>query len=421
MKWTLRMQILTGLVTLLCILLVAATIVLWPRAPRIALAHMVPAEHTLLLATNMTKVDADALTWILPSIANAPLAEEPKDIALLKLEDGTLAWVSADSPRVEGLDAVTIAVSDERARALLHTSPLLEDTSGFQRLRFGADRWMWIGSELAQATLPNIAHEPFAIATQSGTTMLAFLTKRPQLSMMTESFSLPSTPLELAVQTNDLRAFVEFVRGALSVNDQRAAEALIKEWSHRYLGNTISLWYDLLPQLDRASFYTGSGASAIRAFTHDPVAMSTTLHAAFRETLTTAQRSDKTFDTSFSISTVYADSHAIAQTDREQHGWNIHETTQSGSAIGLFSATRGNEIVLATDANLLNAVLDAPASDVATNGTIARGRMDIEKMNDILNRYHIQTTLPLSQNKKIQWNLRYNGGLMMVEWHEDHR
>lgn len=389
--------------------IVAATaFVVWDMRFRLAPDAVadLPAEATVALARNM---DAAAWQRVIP-VLNLPTLPSPlpRDAALLRLPSGATEWVplTPGTRQIAGASPETAALLTAVERPLQRTPLLSRGVPPEPHLVLG--------------------HEALPLVTGSDTTVLLRLGQDGGVALEWEGPRVPRSPAQtlgsLPAAAGALRLFVReppraaaLLSSLLPKDLQTVARALALTAAGQIAGVGVSPEHDLLPHalqsltLERTASGTvayGIGEAGIRDDLLER------LHAPLGAD--GAERITERTKEGFTVDVLRPGTPPPAAKRRTADGWAVRTSARGSGSMA--TAVRGKELLIATDAALLDGALARIAA--ADAALIAAGTVPDTLLSPLaiglLPAVRLQTLLSALErpaSAPVEWTLREQAGI----------
>lgn len=409
MTSSLRIQIIAGTATLVCLLVIGGAFILL-REIGPGPASLLPAERTLLLVANMPPSTQQLFDDILPDLKNAPLREEGTAVAALIRVGKKAEWVTFDTNGTPSVQTPLLQKGEK---------PLSSDNA-YSRLSTTytpAIPWLFARFPEIKLQIEGIAapSSPMTIAIGTGSLRLAWP------SRMTTAFTGPAiedtADVIARINAANFSSFVAYAASALTEAARIPADALLRSWIGRIMGKEISVRYDLGSTFDGPAamvLSTASGAHdiAIRTLpSRSAQNILTNMEKGAMDNTIDAERVERTFDEKFTFETMKAGAD-VAPTKEEREGWTIHTIAPDT----FMTAQHNREFILATSKTLLIKLMEAPMGN-AEQG-VAAGMVKEKQMTELLRRWHIPLNLPWKlvpgTGDSILWTINRRGSIAVL-------
>jgi hypothetical protein len=401
MRFTFKTQALLGIAAFICVALTLAAVILFPRSRMSGPAELLPAESTLAYIERYDSSQSALITSLLPGLLGVPVSDEPSTIAIVKMNDGTNAWIRFAR---EGEAAITS--SNQSALAMLGTGAMLSDNDTFaalSRTNNSAGLWAYVRPQdvpPAVNTAIRTPETPFAISIAQDGVRVAWEHAGEAMATVSDGQKMLFANPVLAVQAGDMKDVLSRASSLLGDGTRLAYEGALRAWFSRNFGSELSPVYDLSPLLDGRSALTigqnndGTYAAVLEGNIDDAETHLNKLHEGARSSLTGVVRVQRTFDEQFEQNNLRADESAVADEERDVSGWTLRETAINGR--GLYSARNGDRFILSNNAALLRKALETSASVQEGSGNaIARGTLNSATARQALRNLLPEEELPL--------------------------
>lgn len=411
MTISMRMQIIIGTVTLVCVLLVGGAFIVF-REIGPSPASLLPAERTVILVSHLSPDIQRQWQTVLPSLEQAPLKESGTPIAaLVKTGTGKAMWVAFDE-RGKPLTNTTLIMAGEQS---------LSSDQEYRKLRGTYTQrspWMFVRFPETKLNIAGVVmpRQPVSLTLGTGSLKVSWAGYSDGSFTGPIPSSNPSTVFR--VSAGHLGSLITTAGNLLTAENRLIAETLLRSWVARIAGPDISAQYDLMPMLDGAGTViavdgSGSIRTAVRVLSPaSPQDMLTRFEQGALSSGAAADIYQRTFDEKFTFTTVRAGSGAQMLVTNAG-GW----TTHTIPAAHFISAIRGWEFGMGTDTALLTSLLRTMQSTAVQR--TADGVFQSSVVDSLLSKWHIGLSLPWNlipgTGQTVVWDLESKGGIAELE------
>lgn len=427
----LRQAAVSGTALAAAALLITAGLLLAPRAvPFPALADVVPANRTILLAVHADADTLRSLHGLLPPLPLPPLDEHPRAFAIVRSREGTLGWIREitedGKERFDASDPLAMMRTDAE-------EPLsdAEEFNGLYRLAEEDRPWLYAAPSLLGASGALMAgmvepHRPIALSSASGGVRIGFIARHaaPSLPTFAPAFADPGVAYESPSVEQAYALWLmmpQHLRAAVSALGSTVTASL--------LGPSVSLRYDLLP-LMRQPFglylkqqATGSLLFAWQGEVHkeDAAQTATLLHASFADTLPLITVRQRALADGYEAADVSVEEEAVERRSWEEGEWTLQETAMRDASALLRTAWGNGRLLIANDAEAMER-MRMPVPQGFPRGIIEQGYLSGETIRRAWRLLHGETAapdLPALAQHSVHWTLEQQGPLTVLTLRPD--
>ncbi len=404
-------QIIIGVTTLVCILLVGIAFTSIRRIGP-SVAAQLPAERTLLVLSHFSINEQQVLQSIFSSLRGAPLKEEPTPIAALVASGDATEWVLFDA---QGTPSTTQPLVQEGEASLLSDAAYLPLRSTYTT----HVPWAFVRSPHTDAHLNGftIPSHPITLSLGTGSISLAWATK----TILQNGFMGPNVQdtsrLGFSIRATQLQPVLEGVFSVLSAQNQMVVRTLIESKVRTIFGADISARYDILPLLHGAGTFiakeqTGSLIIGLRALPQsNQTEALDRLEQGITSALAGAERIQRTFDTTFTFDSLEASNKPV-HTTSFLGMWEIHTTPFTPTLV----ARNGQEWIFGSTQEMAPPLIEATLP--MSKEYIASGTINKKAMQNLLQNARISVQIPwqilLQKDENVAWSLQRQGDLAVL-------
>lgn len=419
-----RLQIIIGVAVSLCLMLIGVTSYALLRTSTYTPADLLPADATVAFLSNADVSLTSSIERFVPLVRRVPLDGERADIAVVRLPNGEEAWIRFAPSKIPG-GAPDISASDQRALAMLSTEHKgLSQLADFRSLASTyalGNTWMYLSNARRDASffLPvALPDRPVSVSFSNNDARIAWISTDDTLHTVA---GLPQINTDILIHAGNMLDAWTYVHTSLPEQQRTAYEAILRQKVLAHFGSDISAAYDLLPLLDGpGTFLADDGGMLLEGTAkNDPTPIMEKLHDGFRSTATSATRITQTFDETFDIDTMQAETDSLQEETTDQNGWTMRTTADTTSGRSLVTTVRGNRFMISTRPELFRSITDQSieAGNIGLQ-TVAAGSLEQGATQNLLGPSlpgeAWMNMLPSGSGGTLRWELMQNRNLKIL-------
>lgn len=435
---------------MLLVFTLTSMLTIWNRPA----AAYLPVESTLAVFHHPSHADLELYGVWFPKLRGLE-TEGVEAIALVQREQDRIPILffrtEAQNPKEETVTLGSYHVTSPRGEILqwlaTQTGSTLADSNTYDALRAGrthGSSWIFIRKEAIPEATTLQAQLLQGFLLQDGTA-LAISEEEEGMRFIAlyggknSPGAGPLPPLQvgtgalLTMQLHEGSSLWKSVQSYLTSDHSTQLSGLLQQLLYTGFGEGLSMEYDILPLLHRnlsISLQLSSSGTLLVALhatgkdTEELTLLTERLHEGTKWRLPTTSAATYVFDQRFSTKTMRTDTSRFTEELSVENGWEIHRTRATDATTGLFTAVRGNELLLANTETVLSSLLQSDGSSsvfYVDEKTPSANRMlgwaDVSRLQPIVQKYlpalSGPTDLPLFQHitSSVLWSMDDTGPL----------